>query len=250
MAGRRDRGSRPDDRHRRARGRGRARLAAHPWSPSAVPPALATNKGRDDQPRLRRLPRRVAVVGRCRLTVHAVRRMRGVAPGGTCAASPLLPPRAAPFRGQDRCAIRRPARSDPRLRPVDSNDARQGRRAPSVLGLQPTRSPSRGRCGALPRGRQQLGPHRRELRRGLHASRLLTARTHGVALPAPRSPILVGRGGRFPLSIKVHADHRLRAVWTAFEGLRDITIEIADAIQPPIEHTPSTDEEPAQEQAG
>ena len=41
----------------------------------------------------------------------------------------------------------------------------------------------------------------------------------------------------------------IRAVWTAFEGLRDITIEIADAIQPPIEDTPPVDQDPPQAQA-
>jgi hypothetical protein len=40
----------------------------------------------------------------------------------------------------------------------------------------------------------------------------------------------------------------IRAVWTAFEGLRDITIETADAIQPPIENTP-VDEDPPQAEA-
>ena len=51
------------------------------------------------------------------------------------------------------------------------------------------------------------------------------------------------------LGVAMEGDN-IRAVWTAFEGLRDITIEIADAIQPPIEETPSADEEPPREQAG
>jgi hypothetical protein len=51
------------------------------------------------------------------------------------------------------------------------------------------------------------------------------------------------------LGVAMESD-RIRAVWTAFEGLRDITIEIADAIQPPVEETSLTDGEAPQEQAG
>ena len=49
------------------------------------------------------------------------------------------------------------------------------------------------------------------------------------------------------LGVAMEGDN-IRAVWTAFEGLRDITIEIADAIQPPIENIP-LDEDPPQAEA-
>lgn len=51
------------------------------------------------------------------------------------------------------------------------------------------------------------------------------------------------------LGVAMEGDN-IRAVWTAFEGLRDITNEIAEAIQPPVEQTPAADEQPPQEQAG